>query len=48
MSVNSVRQNLEATKNWIRFMEYKYPNYKSRRKKAKKLAKVRKKYGVED
>lgn len=48
MSVNSMRQNVEAIKGWVRFMEYNYPNYKAQKKKAKKMASIRKQYGMED
>lgn len=48
MSTNSMRQNVETVKGWIQFMEYKYPNYKAQKKKAKKMASLRKQYGMED
>jgi hypothetical protein len=40
MSKNSSRQNLETLKSWVKFMEYKYPKYKTwKRDLAKKVQK---------
>lgn len=41
MSKNSSRQNLEAVKNWVKFMDSKYPQRKIRRREAARKAQIR-------
>jgi hypothetical protein len=45
MSKNSSHQNLEAVKNWVKFMDYKYPQRKIRRKEAARLAMLKSQNG---
>jgi hypothetical protein len=45
MSKNSSRQNLEAVKAWVKFMDYKYPQRKHRRKEAARLAMLKEQNG---